>query len=231
MLKSALTGVLGARLRFRLRLWMLRIRLTALATDSTVELLVDPTVRIGKRVRVSPTRGSRSRLEIGARTRLRDDVLLQLDGGSIKLGPDVELREGCRLNVAGSLHLEGSNVLSWGTTIHCRERVFMGRLTCCSEYVTIADSRHFHTSADTWFYANTESRPLEIGRNVWLAPKSTVVMGARVGDDCLVAANSVVSRPVEPGTVVAGTPARPVRSSLRTQVGAAATAISSQESG
>lgn len=215
MLKAAVGNLLAARLRFRRLLWVLRVRLAGLLSNSSIDLVVAPDVRLGRRIRVSPTRGSRNRLSIGAGCRLRDDVLIQLDGGTVELGPDCELREGCRLNVAGHLQLEGSNVLSWATTIHCRERVTIGRLASCSEYVTIADSRHFHTEPDVWFYANTESRPIVIGRNVWMAPKSTVVMGARLGDSSVVAANAVVSSVVEPGTLVAGIPARPVRSSLR----------------
>lgn len=91
----------------------------------------------------------------------------------------------------------------------------MGEMASCSEYVTIVDSRHFHSADGGWFYSNSESKPVEIGRNVWLASKCTVMMGAQIGDDSLVGTNSVIGGVVDPETVVAGVPAKPVRSSLR----------------
>lgn len=91
----------------------------------------------------------------------------------------------------------------------------MREMASCSEYVTIVDSRHFHAADGSWFYSNSESKPVEIGRNVWLASKSTVIMGAQIGADALVGTNSVAGGVVAPETVVAGVPARPVRSSLR----------------
>jgi acetyltransferase-like isoleucine patch superfamily enzyme len=207
--------LLRARVEGRRTLWLAQVRMRALATGSTVDLEIHPTVRLGRRVRVEFDRGTSNRLSLGARTLLRDDVILQLRGGVIEIGPDCDLREGCRLNIAGRLELEGHNVLGWACTVHCRESVVLREMASCSEYVTIVDSRHFHSSDGTWFYANSESRPVEIGRNVWLAAKCTVIMGAQIGPDSLVAANSVAGGVVEPATVVAGIPAKPVRSAIR----------------
>lgn len=202
-------------MRLRLALWRLRVRLTAMATGSKVDLRIAGNVRLGRRVRVQFDRGTSNSLAIGPGTSLRDDVLLQLRGGSIEIGPECDLREGCKINVAGHLVLEGKNVFGWGCTIHCRESILVGEMCSWSEYVTVVDSRHFHSADGGWFYANSESRPVTIGRNVWLAAKCTVAMGTQIGDHSLVASNSVVSGIVEPGTAVAGAPARPVRSSLR----------------
>lgn len=215
MLRPVMEGLLRARVEARLRLWLVRVRLAALATGSTIELRVDDTARVGRGARVQFDRGTRNRLSIGARTRIRDDVIIQLRGGTVEIGPDCDVREACRLNVAGRLVLEGRNVLGWASTVHCMESVVLHEMCSCSEYVTVVDSRHFHSPDGSWFYSNSESKPVEVGRNVWLAAKATVIMGTQIGDDSLVAANSVVGGVVEPETVVAGIPAKPVRSSLR----------------
>jgi len=215
MRRRVMETVLRLRVQGRLAFWLLRVRLVAAMSGSTVELDVHPTVRVGRNVRVQFDRGTRNRLVVGPRSNLRDDVILQLRGGSIEIGPDCDLRENCRINATGRLVLAGKNVFGWACTMHSKESVFIGEMTSCSEYVTIVDSRHFHSRDGGWFYANTESSPVEIGRNVWLASKCTVMMGARIGDDCLVAASSVVGGTVEAGTVVAGIPARPIRSSFR----------------
>ena len=54
--------------------------------------------------------------------------------------------------------------------------------------------------------------PVRIGCDVWLGDKVTVVAGVTIGDNVIVGANSVVTRDIEPWTLVAGAPARAWRS-------------------
>ncbi|MBP2299106.1 serine acetyltransferase [Azospirillum picis] len=49
----------------------------------------------------------------------------------------------------------------------------------------------------------------ELGDGVWVGPHA-VVIGVSVGDECIVAASSVVTKPVPRRTVVAGNPGKPV---------------------
>ena len=50
--------------------------------------------------------------------------------------------------------------------------------------------------------------PIVIGKNVWIGSGSIVLPGITIGENAVVAAGAVVTRDVEPGTVVAGVPAR-----------------------
>lgn len=50
-----------------------------------------------------------------------------------------------------------------------------------------------------------------IGRDVWIGGSSVVMSGIRIGNGAIVGAGSVVTRDVEPYTIVAGNPARYVR--------------------
>ena len=54
--------------------------------------------------------------------------------------------------------------------------------------------------------------PIVVERNVWLGAGATVLHGVTVGQDAVVAAGAVVTRDVPPATLVAGVPARVVRS-------------------
>ena len=54
--------------------------------------------------------------------------------------------------------------------------------------------------------------PIRIGRGVWIGAGARIMPGVTVGDDSVVAAGAVVTRDVPPGVVVAGVPARVVKS-------------------
>ena len=55
------------------------------------------------------------------------------------------------------------------------------------------------------------TRPIVIGRNVWLGADVKVLAGVTIGENAIVAAGSVVTRDVPAGMVVAGSPARVIR--------------------
>lgn len=54
-------------------------------------------------------------------------------------------------------------------------------------------------------------RPVSIGNRAWIGFNVIVLKGVRVGEGAVVAAGSVVTRDVEPFTLVAGNPARVIR--------------------
>jgi acetyltransferase-like isoleucine patch superfamily enzyme len=59
--------------------------------------------------------------------------------------------------------------------------------------------------------AVTIGKPIVIGRNVWIAAGAIVVGGVTIGEDSVVAAGSVVTKDVPPNVLVAGNPARVIR--------------------
>lgn len=54
-------------------------------------------------------------------------------------------------------------------------------------------------------------RPVVIKRNAWIGAGATILPGVTVGENAVVAAGAVVSRDVPPNTVVAGVPAKVVK--------------------
>lgn len=51
-----------------------------------------------------------------------------------------------------------------------------------------------------------------IGENVWIGDKATILGGVSVGDNAIIGANSVVTKNVPPNCVVAGVPAKIIKS-------------------
>lgn len=56
-----------------------------------------------------------------------------------------------------------------------------------------------------------------IGKNCFIGAHSIVLPGIRVGDNCIVATGAVVTRNVEANSIVAGNPARVIRTGIRTR--------------
>jgi acetyltransferase-like isoleucine patch superfamily enzyme len=56
-----------------------------------------------------------------------------------------------------------------------------------------------------------------IGANCFIGARSIIMPGVTVGDGSIVAAGAVVTRDVEPGTIVAGNPATVIKRDIKTR--------------
>ena len=56
-----------------------------------------------------------------------------------------------------------------------------------------------------------EYEPVSIGNDVWIGARSMILDGVKIGDGAVIAAGSVVTRDVEPYTVVGGVPAKLIK--------------------
>jgi acetyltransferase-like isoleucine patch superfamily enzyme len=172
---------------------------------------VHPTARVG-RIHLSG-RGRRGYVSIGEGSRIESGVVIELSrGGRIIIGDNVHVRRGAVLEVSGTLELRGDNLLSWFSVVHCQEQVVFEELAGTGEAVTVVDGRHFHGEAgepDEHWYHNSAPAPVFIGRNTWLAAKSTVGAGVTLAEGTTVAAHAFVSQGTYPkGAVLKGIPAR-----------------------
>lgn len=60
------------------------------------------------------------------------------------------------------------------------------------------------------------ARPITIGNNVWIGMGAKILDGVTVGDNAVIAAGAVVNKNVQANTVVAGVPARVIRTLAQT---------------
>jgi acetyltransferase-like isoleucine patch superfamily enzyme len=191
-----------------------RTKAAAFWAGAQLDLEVAPDVEIGRGVRVVFERGSVNRLHIGPRCALEDRVLIRFAGGELDMVERNRLRFDVILNIGGGrLEMKADATLSWGAVVHCSEHVFLDEMAGAAEQVTIADTSHYFTTPDEFFWHNARSKPVYVGRNTWLCPKVSVGPGAHVGSHCIVASNSVVVGTVPDGSLASGIPAkaRPMR--------------------
>lgn len=59
-----------------------------------------------------------------------------------------------------------------------------------------------------------EGAEVSIGKNVWIAAKTTILKGVKIGDNSIIAAGSIVAKDVGTGTIVAGNPAKEIKTDI-----------------
>ena len=112
----------------------------------------------------------------------------------------------------------------YGCNIHAGRRLFMnfGCIVLDCAAVTIGDDVQIATAvqiitathpldAAERATGREMARPVRIGDRAWIGAGAILLPGVTVGRDAVVGAGAVVTRDVPPGTVVAGNPARSIR--------------------
>lgn len=56
----------------------------------------------------------------------------------------------------------------------------------------------------------TRKKPVKIGHHVWICSKAFILKGVTIGDNSVIGAAAVVTKDVEPNTIVAGNPAQKI---------------------
>jgi acetyltransferase-like isoleucine patch superfamily enzyme len=190
---------------------LVRIKTLALTVGATVELDVAKDVIVDGPPVLEIYAKTFNRVSIGAGCRLGDGVRLSLRGGSLEIGDDTEIRRLGTYQIAGSARIGSGVVMSNGIVFHCADAIEVGDLTIIGEYSTITDSGHRRTPPDVAVHHAAESKPVVIGRNIWMGAHVVITPGVTVGDQSFVGAGAVVTRDVAPGWLVGGVPARPLR--------------------
>lgn len=120
------------------------------------------------------------------------------------LGPDGEVVIGDYCTIVGLI-------------VATNGRVEIGSYSFIAHDVLIADSfvalpPQSRDLLDRAPAPDVRSRDITLGENVWIGAKTVLLPGARIGDNAIIGAGTVVDFDVPPMTVVAGNPARVVGS-------------------
>ena len=114
-----------------------------------------------------------------------------------------------------TVHLEDNTVLRGGVSIqnNTNEHVYIKKYTVISRDVTIVTNNHRSTVGIPQCllgasHINDTSHDLIIGEDVWVGTKATILSGGDLGRGCIVGACSLVTKPVPPYALVAGSPAK-----------------------
>lgn len=153
----------------------------------------------------------RHRFNLGARVRFMGTVRVSNEG-SMRFGNRVLLQgswESVLLSTlpGGELVVEDSVFVNYGADIAVAAKVRIGAWTRIGPRVSIAD----HSAHPIDATKSDVPKPVDIGEDVWIGRNAIILPGVTIGRGALVAAGSIVTKDVEDCTLVAGNPARPIR--------------------
>lgn len=137
----------------------------------------------------------------------------------ISLGNNVSVMSHCVLECTGySAEMVLGDNISIGEYSHitCAQKMLIGDGLLTGRYVLITDNAHGENLPNELNIPPLARRvyssgPVIIGRNVWIGDKATILPNVKIGDGAVIAANAVVTKNVPPYTVVAGCPAKIIK--------------------
>ncbi|HZE14601.1 MAG TPA: acyltransferase [Mycobacterium sp.] len=204
-------AAVAARWQVRRSSLVARLRLSAWWNRASLDLDVARDVRLGRGLRFAITQRSTNTLCIGERCKIGDDVRVELRGGALRLGPDVDIRMRCMFGVGGDVSISGRNILQPGASLHCDLSIAVGYGSSLGEYCTVIDSSHRFDGPNDWWVQNIAVAPVAIGGDSWIGAKATICKGVVIGEGAVVSGNSLVVRDVPARHVASGVPATTVR--------------------
>lgn len=97
--------------------------------------------------------------------------------------------------------------INWCCTLMDRGGITIGDGTFLGPNVQLITINHVR---DPHHRATTVSRPITIGKNVWIGAGAIVLQNVTIGDGAIIGAGAIVTHDVPAGAIVAGSPAREI---------------------
>ena len=154
--------------------------------------------------------GDPSRIEIGDYFRVCNGSITCKNGATVKIG--------------------SFGVLQDAALIRCADQITIGDFVGIAEKSVIVDNNTHKIGVEHWIkhrltvapggpgypglgngWELSDSAPVVIGDGVWIGSNCAILKGVTIGDGAVIARGSTVTRDVEPYTIVAGNPAKPVK--------------------
>lgn len=140
---------------------------------------------------------------------LAKDATLDVDAFDVNAGSRINVNAGAKLSL-------GSGYMNHECVIDCFDSITIGHHVVISERVVLRDSDN-HTIMDSESMTAGKSvvtAPIVVGDHVWIGMNVIVLKGVTIGEGSIVAAGSVVNKDVPPRCLVAGVPAKVVKSNV-----------------
>jgi len=164
-------------------------------------------------------------LSIGKNTRIDYKTIVRIwNSGNIIIGNKTRLQSNQRgahtakpfpatlfVDKKNALIEIGDNSIIGAAYIHAQKKISIGNKCVISSGVNIMDSNAHILLSNNRTVGRDEPKEIIIGNNVWIALNSIVLKGTTIGDNCVVAAGSVVKGIFPENSLIQGNPAKVIK--------------------
>jgi len=166
---------------------------------------VDPSATLHPTASIENLCRDPNSIVIGAHTHVRGQLLTFWNGGSIRIGKWCYVGEASRIWSQAAISIGDHVMIAHAVDIHDTDSHPLDWEERRRDSEAILSGR-YHLPTQTL------SEAITIEDDAWIGYKASILKGVRIGRAAIVAAGAVVTRNVDPATVVAGNPARVVAS-------------------
>jgi acetyltransferase-like isoleucine patch superfamily enzyme len=163
---------------------------------------VDPSATLHPTASIENLCRDPNSIVIGEHTHVRGQLLTFWNGGSIRIGKWCYVGEASRIWSQASISIGDHVMIAHLVDIHDTNShpIDWHERRLDSEAILAGRGYHLPTQ--------TVSAPIVIEDDVWIGFKAVILKGVRVGRGAIVASAAVVTKDVDPWTIVAGNPAK-----------------------
>lgn len=104
----------------------------------------------------------------------------------------------------------GDNCRINGAYIHAQDFIEIGDNCVIASGINIIDSNGHNVNSENRTAGKDIPKGIKIGNNVWIVVNAIILKDSRIGDNCVVAAGSIVKGVFEPTPIIQGNPAEVV---------------------
>ncbi len=140
-------------------------------------------------------------------TELRDRILRQLFA---RVGKNVWIEPDFRCEFGKNIVIEDDVYINFGCIILDCAEVTIGSHTLIGPNAGLYAANHC-TDATERINGGCYSKPIHIGKNVWLGGDVKVVGGVTIGDNTIIGAGSIVIKDIPSNVIAAGNPCKVIR--------------------
>jgi len=127
----------------------------------------------------------------------------------INMGKHSIIYFGSEIRASYKLQIGEGSIIGDRSILDARNGIIIGKNVNFSSNVSIWTEQHDHK--DPYFACNsTEKFAVKIEDRVWIGPNVIILHSVTIGEGAVVAAGAVVTKDVEPFTIVGGIPAKKI---------------------
>ncbi len=128
-----------------------------------------------------------------------------------KIGEHTSIHRGCQFYNLPGLEIAGNTVINQKVILDARRGLLIGRNVSISEQAMIYTLQHDLDDPE----CTVVGAPVAIGDYAFVGARAIILPGVRIGEGAGIAAGAVVTKDVEPYTIVGGVPAKYIRKRSR----------------